>query len=62
MKSVTLAEYRPEEVEAMRAGGNTLAATRYLARFTPGRDLPKPTDRCVGAAVARRHMVLSYTT
>lgn len=46
----------------MRAGGNTLAATRYLARFTPGRDLPKPTDRCVGAAVARRHMVLSYTT
>lgn len=29
----------------MRAGGNQAAAYRYLARYTPGRDLPKPVDR-----------------
>eukprot|EP00775_Hariotina_reticulata_P009864 gene9864-10022_t len=45
VKSVTLAEYKPEEVEQMRDGGNQVAAYRHLARYTPDKDLKKPLDR-----------------
>ncbi|WIA37933.1 hypothetical protein OEZ86_001310 [Tetradesmus obliquus] len=45
VKSVTLAEYKADEVEHMREGGNQVAAYRFLARYTPDKDLRKPVDR-----------------
>eukprot|EP00878_Enallax_costatus_P021129 GHUV01022362.1.p1 GENE.GHUV01022362.1~~GHUV01022362.1.p1 ORF type:complete len:252 (+),score=68.62 GHUV01022362.1:111-866(+) len=45
VKSVTLADYKADEVEHMKEGGNQVAAYRYLARYTPDKDLRKPVDR-----------------
>eukprot|EP00879_Flechtneria_rotunda_P032586 GHRR01035818.1.p1 GENE.GHRR01035818.1~~GHRR01035818.1.p1 ORF type:complete len:725 (+),score=359.89 GHRR01035818.1:290-2464(+) len=45
VKSVTLAEYKSDEVEHMKEGGNQVAAYKYLARYTPDKDLKKPLDR-----------------
>jgi hypothetical protein len=45
VKSVTLAEFKPEELDAMAAGGNQVAAYRYLARYTPDREVKRPVDK-----------------
>jgi hypothetical protein len=79
VKSVTLADFKPEELDAISEGGNQVrssvqapqnstaggdrvsystlahpispplplkvAAYRYLARYTPDRDVKRPTDK-----------------
>eukprot|EP00877_Chromochloris_zofingiensis_P004482 jgi/Chrzof1/14034/Cz08g22020.t1 len=45
VKSVTLAEFKSDEIQAMKDGGNEVAAYKYLAKYTPEKDLRKPTDK-----------------
>eukprot|EP00879_Flechtneria_rotunda_P009785 GHRR01010235.1.p1 GENE.GHRR01010235.1~~GHRR01010235.1.p1 ORF type:complete len:141 (+),score=25.00 GHRR01010235.1:58-480(+) len=60
VKSVTLAEYKSDEVEHMKEGGNQVAAYKYLARYTPDKDLKKPLDRYKPLVQAVQDMLQHY--